>query len=52
MMKMYVEVGIYYDNFAELRKRWESFGELISGNAMSEPFTFSLPSDPKFDTCK
>ena len=51
-MKIYVEVGTYYRNFAELRERWKSFGELISGNAFSEPFTFSLPSDPKFDPCK
>ncbi len=51
-MKIYVESSIYFANTAEVRKRWERFGELIFANVMSEPFTLTLPSNPKIDDCK
>jgi hypothetical protein len=51
-MKIYVESSVNFANPAEVRKRWEPFGDLIFANVMSEPFTLTIPPDPKFDTCK
>jgi hypothetical protein len=36
----------------EIRKRWEPFGYLFYDNISTEPLPFTLPSDPRLDTCK
>jgi|ERR1019366_6987087 hypothetical protein len=52
VMDIYVESSVPFANPEEIRKRWEPFGELIFANVMSEPFTFTLPPNPKLDDCK
>jgi hypothetical protein len=51
LLRIIVETLGNYSNWQEMRKRWAPFGELIYGNVWSEPITFSLPSNPKFESC-
>jgi hypothetical protein len=46
-----IETWGYRTNADEVRKRWEPFGELFYKSIKTEPLSFSLPADPKIDSC-